>query len=196
MENVQANDEIFSLVSIIIIELVLQKIKQLRGVRKTLIIDEALDFLKDPKMGDFIAYLYRTIRKKEGEVFIAMQNINFLKSCDSIVRDSIIINSATHLLLDHSEATSSYKDIKELLSYTDHEIEMLDSVIKAETYREFFMRMGKTASILRMEVSPFAASVYTTKEKEVVEIEKLWKENNNLITAIYQYEENKKKKLS
>lgn len=196
LENIQANGEIFSLVSIIIIELVLQKIKQLRGVRKTLIIDEALDFLKDPKMGDFIAYLFRTIRKKEGEVFIAMQNINFLKSCDSMVRDSIIINSATHILLDHSEATSSYKDIKELLSYTDHEIEMLDSVIKAETYREFFMRMGKTASILRMEVSPFAASVYTTKEMEVVEIEKLWKENNNLVTAIYQFEENKKKKLS
>lgn len=195
LEAVQGNDELFSLLSIIIIELVLQKIKKLRGVRKTLIIDEALDFLKDPKMGEFIAYLYRTIRKKEGEVFIAMQNINFLRSCAEIVQNSIIINSATHILLDHSEATSSYKDIQELLSYTDHEIEMLDSVVKTDNYREFFLRMGKHSRILRTEVSSFAANVFTTKEKDVVAIEKLWKEKKNLVTAIYQHEENQKKTL-
>lgn len=32
---------------------------------KELIIDEALDFLQDEKFGDFIAYLYRTFRKRK-----------------------------------------------------------------------------------------------------------------------------------
>lgn len=192
LEGVQGDPEIFSLVTIIIIELILQKIKQLPGVRKTLVIDEALDFLLNPKSGEFIAYLYRTVRKKEGEVWILFQNVNFLDSCSKVIRDSIVINTATQILLDHSEATSTYKDIQRLLSFNDHEIEMLDSLIKTDKYREFFIRMGKSSSILRMEVSGFANGVFTTKQSEVVEIEKLWKEKGNLVTAIYQYEQNKK----
>lgn len=192
LEGVQGNPDIFSLVTIIIIELILQKIKRLPGVRKTLVIDEALDFLLNPKSGEFIAYLYRTVRKKEGEVWILFQNVNFLDSCSKVIRDSIIINTATQILLDHSEATSTYKDIQRILSYKDHEIEMLDSLIKTDSYREFFIRMGKSCSILRMEVSGFANGVFTTKQSEVVEIEKLWKEKGNLVTAIYQYEENQK----
>lgn len=46
--------------------MVIDKIKKREGVNKELIIDEALDFLSDDKFGDFIAYLYRTFRKKTG----------------------------------------------------------------------------------------------------------------------------------
>ena len=46
----------------------MDKIKKRQGFAKELIIDEALDFLQDEKFGDFIAYLYRTFRKKEGSI--------------------------------------------------------------------------------------------------------------------------------
>lgn len=59
-----AKKEYFPLVAIITLQMVIDKIKKREGVNKELIIDEALDFLSDDKFGDFIAYLYRTFRKK------------------------------------------------------------------------------------------------------------------------------------
>ena len=61
-----AKKEYFPLVAIITLQMVIDKIKKREGVNKELIIDEALDFLSDDKFGDFIAYLYRTFRKKTG----------------------------------------------------------------------------------------------------------------------------------
>lgn len=59
-----AKKEYFPLVVIITLQMVIDKIKKREGVNKELIIDEALDFLNDSKFGDFIAYLYRTFRKR------------------------------------------------------------------------------------------------------------------------------------
>jgi type IV secretory pathway VirB4 component len=172
---------------VIIIEMIIQKINKLKGIRKTLIIDEGLNFLQDPKMGDFIGYLYRTFRKKEGEVILAAQNVLFIESAAPVVRDSIVLNSATNILLDHSEHTSNYVAIKRVLSFTDHQIELLDSLEKGETYREFFMKLGKLSNIYRMEVSKFANAVYTSKESEVREISRIEKEVGSMESAIKQY---------
>ncbi|MBV0890184.1 TraG family conjugative transposon ATPase, partial [Komagataeibacter oboediens] len=70
MESASKKDY-FPLVVIITLQMVVDKIKKRQGVKKELIIDEALDFLQDEKFGDFIAYLYRTFRKKEGAITIA-----------------------------------------------------------------------------------------------------------------------------
>jgi len=195
LEELQNNKDIFTLVAIIIIELVCQKIKILKGINKTLIIDEALNFLEDEKMGDFIGYLFRTIRKKEGEVYIAAQNVRFLQTATEKVRDSIIINTATQILLDHSEHRSTYPAIQGLLSFTDHEIELLDSIENGDGYKEFFIRMGKKAFIMRMDVSDFSDAVFTSKEVEITKISKLFTKHRNLRTAIYQYLEDKKSNI-
>lgn len=78
--------EYFPLVAIITLQMIVDKIKKRQGFAKELIIDEALDFLQDEKFGDFIAYLYRTFRKKEGSITLAAQNILFLKTCQPASR--------------------------------------------------------------------------------------------------------------
>lgn len=90
-----AKKEYFPLVVIITLQMVIDKIKKREGVNKELIIDEALDFLNDSKFGDFIAYLYRTFRKKDGAITIAAQNVLFLKNCPPQIKDSILINCDT-----------------------------------------------------------------------------------------------------
>lgn len=191
LEDINGNEDLFNVVSLIVIELVLTKIKKLKGVKKTFIIDEALDFLKSD-FGEFIAYLYRTFRKKGGEVYLAAQNVSFLNSCSKEIRDSITINTDTKILLDHSKNKSTYKDLKELLSLTDNDIELLDSIKDGEGYREFFIKMGDHARIFRNQVSPEAVAVYTTKEEEVHEIERLFELSGNLPSAIGTFIENKK----
>ena len=138
--------EYFPLVAIITLQMIVDKIKKRQGFAKELIIDEALDFLQDEKFGDFIAYLYRTFRKKEGSITLAAQNILFLKNMPASIKDSIIINCATKIILDHSEHRQNLPEVKAVLSITDEEIYMIESLQRTERWREFFIKMSNDAS--------------------------------------------------
>lgn len=193
MEAIQNDVTIFPIMVIIIIELLISKMNKFKGERKSLLIDEGLNFLQDEVMGGYIGYSYRTIRKKGGEIVLIAQNGLFIQSAAEEVRNSIFMNTSTHILLDHSQHKSNYNTIQELLSFTDHHIEMLDSLEKTDKYREFFMKIGSQPSVYRLEVSEFANAVYTSKEEEITEIERLKKEKGSYEAAINQYVENKKK---
>ena len=195
LEELQNLKDIFAIVSIIIMQIVCDKIRVLKGIKKSLIVDEGFSFLENELFAKFIANFYRTIRKKEGEIYLAAQNVKFLEDINSNIMNSILINTATTILLDHSNHKSTYPAIQKILSLTDHEIKLLDSVQKGAGYREFFIKMNKKAFILRMEVSPFADAVFTSKEVEVEKIRHLFEKLGGIRVAIYQYLENKKSNL-
>jgi len=177
----------FPLVAIILLNLVIAKIKKRQGIEKTLIIDEALDFLKDPKFGDFIAYLYRTFRKKEGEICLAAQNVLFLKSAAELVRDSIVINTGTKIILDHSQHVSNLKDIQEILSISDSEIDMISSIQVTDNWREFFIKLGNSSFIFRNFVSEAESVAFDSRQKTVVAVKELVKETGSTYAAIQKY---------
>lgn len=183
--------EYFPVVIVIVLNLVAEKIKNRQGVTKKLIIDEGFDFLQDEKMGEYIAYLYRTFRKKEGEVLLAAQDCKFIDACPPKVKDSILINSDTKILLDHSNAQDSYNDLKRILSITDDEIELLDSLQKGPTFREFYMKLGKKSGVFRNEVSPIANVAFDSREATVVALKELFMECGSTQGALNQYLENK-----
>lgn len=186
MEGVSKKDH-FPLVAIILLQLIVTKIKKRQGISKTLIIDEALDFLKDEKFGDFIAYLYRTFRKKEGEIILAAQNVLFLKSAPELVRDSIVINSGTKIILDHSEHLSNLKDIQNILSISDAEIDLISSLQSSDKWRDFFIKVGNASFVFRNEVSDAAAVAFDSRQKTVVAIKNLIKETGSTYSAINKY---------
>lgn len=194
MEDASKKDY-FPIVSIITLQLIIDKIKKRPGINKTLIIDEALDFLKDEKFGDFIGMLYRTFRKKEGEIILAAQNVLFLKSADPLIRDSIIINCATKILLDHNEHRSNLKEVQDILSISDEERLMIESIQKSETWRDFFIKIGNDSFVFRNEVSEMAAVAFDSKQSTVVAIKKLFKETGSIYSALHKYIEKKKEKL-
>lgn len=185
--------EYFPLVAIITLQMIVDKIKKRQGMMKELIIDEALDFLQDEKFGDFIAYLYRTFRKKEGSITLAAQNILFLKNMPSGIKDSIIINCATKIILDHSEHRQNLPEIQSVLSINDEEIYMIESLQRTDRWREFFIKMSNDAFIFRNEVSDFAAVAFDSKQSTVVRIKQLFKETGSTYTAINLYLEERRK---
>lgn len=185
--------EYFPLVAIITLQMIVDKIKKRQGMMKELIIDEALDFLQDEKFGDFIAYLYRTFRKKEGSITLAAQNILFLKNMPSGIKDSIIINCATKIILDHSEHRQNLPEIQSVLSINDEEIYMIESLQRTDRWREFFIKMSNDAFIFRNEVSDFAAVAFDSKQSTVVRIKQLFKETGSTYTAINLYMEERRK---
>lgn len=192
---VASKQEYFPLVVIITLQMVVDKIKKREGVRKELIIDEALDFLQDEKFGGFIAYLYRTFRKKEGAITIAAQNVLFLQNCPPSIKDSITINCDTKVILDHSKHRKNLPNLQNVLSFSEDEITLIESLQKSENdkWREFFIKMGNETFVFRNEVSSFAAVAFDSRQKTVVRIKKYFQETGSTYTAINRYLEEKKK---
>lgn len=191
-----AKKEYFPLVAIITLQMVIDKIKKREGVNKELIIDEALDFLSDDKFGDFIAYLYRTFRKKDGAITIAAQNVLFLKNCPPSIKDSILINCDTKVILDHSSYRKELPNLRDILSISEEELVMIDSLQNRDDeikWREFFIKLGNETYVFRNEVSPFAAVAFDSRQKTVVRLKQLFEETGSTYAAINRYLEERRK---
>lgn len=196
MESAKKKDY-FPLVVIITLQMVVDKIKKREGVKKELIIDEALDFLSDAKFGDFIAYLYRTFRKKEGAITIAAQNVLFLKSCPAKIKDSILINCDTKIILDHSQYRNELPNLRNILSISEDESDMIESlqiktVDEVKKWTEFFIKLGNDPYVFRNEVSAFAGVAFDSRQATVVRIKQLFQETGSTYSAIHHYLEERK----
>ena len=194
MENASKKDY-FPLVAIITLSMVLGKIKHREGVAKELIIDEALDFLSDEKFGSFIAYLYRTFRKKEGSITLAAQNVLFLQNLPPAIKDSVLINCATKVILDHSEHRSNLPAIQNILSITNEEIERIESLqMNGNVWREFFIKLGNDSFVFRNEVSKYASVAFDSRQATVVRVRQLFNETGSTATAIRLYLEEQERR--
>ena len=190
METVSKSDrKLFSIISVIIIDIILNKIKKIKGVRKTLIIDEALDFLLDPRMSEFIAYLYRTVRKKDGQVIIATQDAGFFKGLPEIIRNSILRQSDTKILLNHNNSQDSFRDLVSLGIVAPKHLPLLKSLKSTPEGREFLIIQGDKPMVLSNEVSWYACLVYTSIQWDVVNIDELVARHENIDMAIREYHE-------
>jgi len=192
IESVESDKFIFPVVGLIIMELVMDKIRKLKGVNKRFIIDEGWKVLKG-ELQEFVEYLYRTFRKHEGSVILATQDITDFTHVSSA--DAMLSNSDT-LVLMRRATKKNYGDLQRWLSMTDHDIELMKDLKKRDElgYREFFLKQGDHSRIFRFEVSPKTNAVYSSKGKEKEEIQGYFEKYGNLGQAINQFIENKYKK--
>lgn len=189
-----AKKEYFPIVSLIVLNATAEKIKKRRGIKKRLIIDEGLDFLLDKKMGEYIASLYRTYRKKEGGIWLAAQNVAFIDHIPQLIKESVVGNCDVKVILDHREYRESYSNLQRTLSLTENDLNLLDSIQTSETWRQFFIKIGGDAYVFGNEVGEIADAAFDSRQSVVVEIEELFKETRSLPVALNQYIENKHKK--
>jgi len=191
IESVESDKFIFPVVGIIM-ELVMDKIRHLRGVKKRFIIDEGWKVLRG-ELQEFVEYLYRTFRKNEGSILLATQDIKDFDQVDSA--DAMLANSDTLVLMPRA-TRKNYDDLQKWLSLTDHDIELMKDLKKRDElgYREFFLKQGDHSRIFRYEVAEKTNAVYSSKGKEKEEIQAYFKKYGNLGMAINQFIENKYKK--
>jgi conjugation system TraG family ATPase len=192
IESVEADKATFPVVGLIIMEVVMDKIRRMRGVRKRFIIDEGWKVLR----GDlqlFVEYLYRTFRKNEGSIILATQDIRDFDQVDSAA--AMLSNSDTVVLMPRA-SRKNYEDLQKWLSLTDHDIQLMKDLKRRDElgYREFFLKQGDHSRIFRFEVSEKTAAVYSSIGKEKQEIQTYFKKYGNLPMAINQFIENKYKR--
>jgi GTPase SAR1 family protein len=187
---IKDDKEISNIVSTIIIEIVERKVVELPlNVPKCFTMDEAVDFLIMPKMGEFIGGMYRKIRKSGGEAILATQDAKFLKSCETLVKDAILSNMEYKIILG-LPSEDSVKEAKILMGITDKEIALIKTLIPK---REFFLKIKNHRMILRNELSPHTLAAFTTDADEWEIINQFKAEYEDTATAIDAYVESKTK---
>ncbi|MBN8719573.1 MAG: TraG family conjugative transposon ATPase [Sediminibacterium magnilacihabitans] len=174
MDNIKDHPILYPVVAIIVMEMFVSKMRQLPGVLKELLIEEAWkQFMKDT-MANYLKERYKTMRKFSGEAIIVTQEIDDVIS-SPIVKETIINNSDCIILLDQSKYENRFDDIQKLLGLTDKQKALVLSVNKANDpirkYKEVFISLGgKISKVYRVEVSPEEYLAYTTEEREKLRV--------------------------
>ena len=118
IDSIKDNAELFPVVTIIIMEAFINKMRRLKGVRKQLIVEEAWKALSSANMADYLRYMYKTVRKYFGEAIVVTQEVDDIIS-SPIVKESIINNSDCKILLDQRKYMNKFDQIQSLLGLTE-----------------------------------------------------------------------------
>jgi len=177
IDAIKENKVLFPIVTLIIMDVFIQKMRFRKKQRKALIIEEAWKAIASPLMANYILYLYKTVRKFWGEAIVVTQELGDIIG-NTVVKDSIVNNSDTVILLDQTKFKENYNEIASLLSINEHErkkiftINQLDNTEGRGRFKEVYIRRGAIGEVYGVEVSLHQYLTYTTEkpEKEAVEI--------------------------
>lgn len=175
LDNIKDHPILFPVVTIIIMEVFISKMRKLKGIRKMILIEEAWKAIAKEGMAEYIKYLFKTVRKFFGEAVVVTQEVEDIIS-SPIVKQAIINNSDCKILLDQSKYQNKFGQIQELLGLTEKEKALVLSINKAndpaKKYKEVFISLGGVLSkVYRTEVSTEEYLAYTTEEKEKVKVQ-------------------------
>ncbi len=174
IDTVKDNKELFPVVTIIIMEAFINKMRRLKGVRKLLICEEAWKALSTANMAEYMKYMYKTVRKYFGEAVVVTQEVDDIIS-SPIVKETIINNSDCKILLDQRKYMNRFDHIQSLLGLTDKEKGQILSINMANNpsrlYKEVWIGLGGTQSaVYATEVSAEEYLAYTTEETEKIQV--------------------------
>ncbi|WP_347052274.1 TraG family conjugative transposon ATPase [Flavobacterium olei] len=174
LDNIKDHPILFPVVTIIIMEVFISKMRKLKGIRKMILIEEAWKAIAREGMAEYLRYLFKTVRKFYGEAIVVTQEVEDIIS-SPVVKQAIINNSDCKILLDQSKYQNKFDQIQELLGLTEKEKALVLSVNKAndpdKKYKEVFISLGGMQSkVYRTEVSLEEYLAYTTEESEKVKM--------------------------
>lgn len=198
IDAIKENKELFPVVTIIIMEAFINKMRRLKGIRKQIIVEEAWKALSSPSMSEYLKYLYKTVRKYFGEAIVVTQEVDDIIS-SPVVKEAIINNSDCKILLDQRKYMNKFDSIQNLLGLTDKERGQILSINMANNpsrlYKEVWIGLGGTQSaVYATEVSVEEYLTFSTEETEKMEVLALADELGDIELAIKQLAERKRNK--
>ena len=188
LDNIKDHPILFPVVTLVIMDVFIAKMRKLKGVRKIILIEEAWKAIAARGMAEYIKYLFKTVRKFFGEAIVVTQDVEDIIS-SPVVKDAIINNSDCKILLDQSKYLNKFHVIQELLGLTEKEKTLVLSLNKANDpkrkYKEVFISLGGSYSkVYRAELSLEEYLSYTTEEKEKVQVQAYAKKYGSLQKGI------------
>jgi hypothetical protein len=163
-------------VTLVIMDLVLQKMRHRTGQRKALILEEAWKAIASPLMASYILYLYKTMRKFWGEPIVVTQELSDIIG-NAVIKDSILASSDTICLMDQSKFRGDYTQVAKLLSLSEVEqrkiftLNALENKTGRGKFKEVYIKRGNTGEVYGVEVSIFQYLTFTTEKPEKTAVE-------------------------
>ncbi len=191
LDNIKDHPILFPVVTLIIMDTFLQKMRQLDGVRKMILIEEAWKALATANMAEYIKYLFKTVRKFFGEAIVVTQEIEDIIG-NPIVKDTIINNSHCKIMLDMNDFLSRFDDIQRMMSLSDKEKDLVLSINRnnrpGAKYNEVFITLGgRVSKVYGVEVSKEEYVTYTTEQTEKMQLFRKVKDGMDISSAIQAY---------
>jgi len=172
LDSVKDHPTLFPVITLIIMELFISKMRKLKGVRKVITIEEAWKAISRSGMAEFMKYLYKTVRKHFGEAIVVSQEIDDVIN-SPIVKEAILNNADTRILLDMRKFQNKFDAIQNVLGMSNKGKVMTLSLNKSNDinrrYREVYIDLGGTTMrVYGFEPSPEEYYSYSTEEKDKV----------------------------
>jgi conjugation system TraG family ATPase len=175
LSNIVDHPIIFPVVTMVIVEVFMAKVRSLRGTRKMIVIEEAWKAIANAGMADHIRSWVKTLRKYMGKLALVSQELEDI--IDSpIIKQAVINSSDCKILLDQSKFANRFSEIQAMLGLTDkHKTEIL-SINKGHEpgrpYKDCWIGLGPGFSrVYRLETSEEEYLAYTSDEGDKVKIE-------------------------
>ena len=130
LDNISSNKVLLPVVTLIIMETFISKMRRLKGIRKVILLEEAWKSLMSPNMAAYVLFLFKTVRKYFGEAVVVTQEVDDIIS-SPIVKEAIINNSDCKILLDQRKYLNKFERIQTLLGLTDKECSQILSINRA-----------------------------------------------------------------
>jgi len=197
LDNIKDHKILFPIVTIIIMETFISKMRKLKGIRKMILIEEAWKAIAKEGMAEYIKYLFKTVRKFFGEAIVVTQEVDDIIA-SPIVKESIINNSDCKILLDQRKYMNKFDSIQAMLGLTEKEKSQVLSINMANhpsrRYKEVWIGLGGVQSaVYATEVSLEEYYTYTTEETEKLELFRLTEKlGGNIELAIKQLADSKR----
>jgi conjugation system TraG family ATPase len=166
LDNLKDHPILFPVVTLIIMEMFISKMRKLGKVRKVLTIDEAWKAIAKSGMAEFLKYAFKTIRKFNGVPIVITQELDDLVS-SPIIKEAIINNADIKILMDMRKYLNKFDKLQDVLGLSDKGKTILLSVNKDD--REIFIDLGgQSMKVYKNELCPEEYYAYTTEGKEKV----------------------------
>jgi len=160
---------LFPVVTLIIMEMFLSKMRKLKGIRKVLTIDEAWKAIANSGMAGFIQYAFKTMRKFNGVPNVVTQELDDLIS-SPIIKEAIINNADIKILMDMRKFMNKFDKLQDTLGMSDKGKAQVLSVNKDN--REIYIDLGgQVMKVFKNELSPEEYYAYTTEGRERVKVQ-------------------------
>ncbi|EHQ29696.1 TraG family conjugative transposon ATPase [Mucilaginibacter paludis] len=174
LDNIKDHAILFPVVTIIIMEVFISKMRKLpKDVRKVILIEEAWKAIAKDGMAEYIKYLFKTVRKFFGEAIVVTQEVEDILS-SPVIKQAIVNNSDCKILLDQSKYQNKFDQVQELLGLTDKDRALILSMNKANDpqriYKEVTFSLGPSTKVYRVEVSPEQYYAFTTEASEKAKV--------------------------
>ena len=188
LDAVKDHPILFPVVTLVIMEVFLAKMRRLRGVRKMIVIEEAWKAIANAGMAANIQYWVKTLRKFMGKLALVSQEIEDIVE-SPIVKQAILNNSDTRILLDQSKFQNRFDDIQSLLGLTTKQKAEILSINRGHDlgrpYKDLWIGLGPIHShVYRLEVSPEEYWVYTSDQAEKVRLEEYVRKYGGIQAAV------------